>query len=69
MSSNLADKPSLANVLPPRIEKRCLEYQYTKLGRQTYCGRWPVPPNNDVYRWLNLVNFSDEVSKLDQLDR
>ena len=22
------------------IEHRCLEYQYTKLGRQTYFGRW-----------------------------
>ena len=43
MSSDLADEPSLADVLLPRIEKRCLEYQYTKLGRQTYCGRWPVP--------------------------
>ena len=42
MNSNLADEPSLANVLPLRIEKRCLEYQYTKCGRQTYCGRWPV---------------------------
>ena len=25
---------------PPLIEHRCLEYQYTKLGRQTYFGRW-----------------------------
>ena len=22
------------------IEQRCLEYWYTKLGRQTYFGRW-----------------------------
>ena len=37
---NLADKPTLANGPPRVIEMRCLEYQYTKLGRQTYCGRW-----------------------------
>ena len=28
---------------PQLIEHRCLEYQYTKLGRQTLFGRW-VPP-------------------------
>ena len=25
---------------PPLIEHRCLEYQYTQIGRQTYFGRW-----------------------------
>ena len=25
---------------PPAKEQRCLEYQYTKIGRQTYFGWW-----------------------------
>ena len=39
-TQNLADEPTLANGPPyPWVpEKRCLEYHYTKLGRQTYFG-------------------------------
>ena len=37
---DLADKPTFANGSPPVIEHRFLEYWYTKLGRQTYFGRW-----------------------------
>ena len=38
---NLADKPTLAGGPPFTwvIEQRCLEYWYTKRGRQTYFGR------------------------------
>ena len=32
-TQNLADEPTLANGPPPVPEQRCLEYQYTKLGR------------------------------------
>ena len=34
--SSLADGPPIPKV----IEQRCLEYQYTKIGRQTYFGQW-----------------------------
>ena len=34
-TSNLPDEPTLANGPPKRIENRCLEYHYTKLGRWT----------------------------------
>ena len=37
---NLADKPTLAKGTPWEIENRCLEYQYTKLGRWTSFGQW-----------------------------
>ena len=39
ITQNLADEPSLANG-PPCTRQRCLEYQYTKLGRWTYFGHW-----------------------------
>ena len=37
---NLADKPTFANGPPKWIKIRWLEYCYTKLGRQTYFGKW-----------------------------
>ena len=37
---NLADEHTLADGPPKWIENRCLEYCYTKLGRQTYFGWW-----------------------------
>ena len=48
-TKNLADKHTLADGPPKEISSLkgdiCLEYQYTKLGRQTYFGRWiPQPP-------------------------
>ena len=38
-TQNLADEHTLADG-PPAIEHKCLEYSYTKLGRQTYFGQW-----------------------------
>ena len=35
---DLGDEPTLANGPPWVIKNRCLEYHYTKLGRQTYFG-------------------------------
>ena len=37
---NFAGEPTLANRCPQWIENRCLEYHYTKLGRQNYFGQW-----------------------------
>ena len=37
---NIVVKVILADGTPWVIEQRCLEYQYTKIGRQTNFGRW-----------------------------
>ena len=37
---NTGQMNTLWQMDPPQIEHRCLEYQYTTLGRQTYFGRW-----------------------------
>ena len=59
---NLADKPPLAGGPPFTwvIEQRCLEYWYTKLGRQTYFGRWT--PSESRIDALNAAspNLADE---------
>ena len=40
---NLADEPTLADGPPTQwIKHRCLEYCYTKHGRQTYFGQWTL---------------------------
>ena len=42
----LADLPTWV------IEHRCLEYQYTKIGRQTYFGQWTP----QIKRSIHAVN-------------
>ena len=37
---------------PQLIQHRCLECQYTKLGRQTYFGRWTPPGNWAEMPWI-----------------
>ena len=44
---NLADEPTLADRPPQLMEHRCPEYQYTKLGRETYFGRWTPQVNKE----------------------
>ena len=38
---------------PPVSEQKCLEYQYTKLGRWTYFGWWTPPVPEE--RWLHIT--------------
>ena len=60
---NLADEPTLAN--GPPIRWHVYQTWQTNI-------LWLMDPPNksdDMYRWLNLVKFSDEVSKLDELVR
>ena len=49
-TQNLVDEPTLANG-PPVPEQRCLEYQYTKLGRWTYFG-WCTPSTKAEMPWI-----------------
>ena len=51
-------------------EKRCLEYHYTKFGRQTYFGQWtpPVPEqrsleyhNTKLGRWISFGQWPSQV--------
>ena len=58
---NLADEPTLADGTPQWIENKCFEYQYTKLGRWTYFGRW-TPNNESRIDALNTgtQNLADE---------
>ena len=41
-TQNLSDEHTLADGPTPGIKHRCLEYCYTKLGRKTYFGQWPL---------------------------
>ena len=41
---DLADKHTLADG-PPLIDHKCLDYHYTKHGRQTYF--WPMDPSSE----------------------
>ena len=62
---NLADKPTLADGPPKWIENRCLEYQYTKLGRWTYFGRWTPQCNASwiIYYGMYLAAIVDSSRK------
>ena len=49
---NLADESTLADGLPMAPEQRCLEYQYTKLGRWTYVGQWTPNGTRAEMPWI-----------------
>ena len=45
---------------PPVPEQRCLEYQYTKLGRWTYFGQWPPQYKSRDALNTSTQNLADE---------
>ena len=49
---NLVDEHTLADGTPQWIEHRCLEYCYTKLGRQTYFGWWSPASTRAEMPWI-----------------
>ena len=57
---NLADKPTLADGPPQVVKNRCLEYHYTKPGRQTYIAWWtPQYQSRDTLN-TSTQNMADE---------
>ena len=63
---NLADEHTLADGHPWEIKQRCLEYEYTQLGRWTYFEWWiphstPMPNGN----FSLLLTSSDQEWQFD----
>ena len=62
---NIVVKADLGRWSPQGIEQRCLEYQYTKIGRQTYFGQWTprelrIDAMNTATPWqINLLWLMD----------
>ena len=78
-TQNLANEPTLANGCPTTLvpEQRCLEYQYTKLGRWTYFGWWtpPVPEQRCLEyqytilgRWTYFGQWTPQYQSIDALN-